>query len=125
METLWPEIAYYISLRYLLIAGGAYLLCYVLFRNQFFQHKIQLIFPKNKQVVLEVLYSMQTTLIFASIFFLVVIVLRSYTNLYSEIADGPLRLRAACCRCILECYIHGLTCRRKIRQFHIPRRNGC
>ena len=44
----WPEIAYYISLRYLIIAGGAYLLFYVLFRNQWFQRKIQLVFPKNK-----------------------------------------------------------------------------
>ncbi len=90
METLyhfWPEIAYYISLRYVLIAGGAYLLCYILFRNQFFQHKIQLVFPKNKQVVMETLYSIQTTIIFATIFFLVVIVLRPYSNLYDEIAD--------------------------------------
>jgi len=90
METLycfWPEIAYYISLRYVLIAGGAYLLYYVLFRNHFFQRKIQQAFPKKRQVIMEVLYSMQTILIFAMIFFLVVIVLRPYTNLYSEMSD--------------------------------------
>lgn len=90
METLyrfWPEIAYYISLRYILIAGGAYLLYYVFFRNHFFQRKIQQVFPKNRQVIIEVLYSMQTILIFAMIFFLVVIFLRPYTNLYSEIND--------------------------------------
>lgn len=86
----WPEIAYYISLRYLIIAGGAYLLFYVLFRNQWFRQKIQLVFPKNKRILMEVLYSMQTTVIFATIFLLVVIVLRPYTNLYEDVdAYGP------------------------------------
>jgi sterol desaturase/sphingolipid hydroxylase (fatty acid hydroxylase superfamily) len=83
----WPQIASYISLRYLVIAGGAYLLFYVLFRNPFFRKKIQLVFPKNNQVLKEVIYSMQTTVIFATIFLLVVIVLRPYTNLYASIDD--------------------------------------
>jgi len=90
METFykfWPQIASYISLRYLLIAGGAYLLFYVLFRNQLFRKKIQLIPPKNKQVLREVLYSMQTTIIFATVFLLVIIVLRPYTNLYAKVED--------------------------------------
>jgi Delta7-sterol 5-desaturase len=83
--SFWPRIASYISLRYLLIAGGAYLLFYVLFRNQFFQRKIQLVFPKSKRVIMEVVYSLQTILIFSNIFLLVVIALRPYTNLYQVI----------------------------------------
>lgn len=88
MEVLyrfWPEIAWHISLRYLLIAGGAYVLFYILFRSQFFQRKIQLAFPKSKRVVMEVVYSLQTILIFATIFLLVVLVWTPYTNLYENI----------------------------------------
>ncbi|AEA42644.1 sterol desaturase family protein [Fluviicola taffensis] len=90
METitdLWVKIAYYISLRYLLIAGGAYFVFYILFKKQFFQRKIQLILPKNKRVLMEVLYSMQTTIIFASIFLLVMVVFRPHTNLYKDITE--------------------------------------
>lgn len=88
METLyglWGEIAYYISLRYLLIAGGAYLVCYILLKNHLFRYKIQQIFPKSQRVIAEVLYSIQTTIIFSSIFLLVVVVLRPYTSLYENI----------------------------------------
>lgn len=88
METvyeIWGRIAYYISLRYLLIAGGAYFVFYVLFRSQLFRQKIQQVFPKKKQLISEVLYSVQTTVIFSTLFLLVVVVFRPYTNLYANI----------------------------------------
>lgn len=90
METvseIWIRIAYYISLRYLLIAGGTYLVFYVLFKSQFFRQKIQQISPKKKQIVSEVLYSVQTTVIFSTLFFLVIFILKPYTNLYEDIDD--------------------------------------
>lgn len=90
METLydiWARIAYYISLRYLFFAGGAYLLFYVLLRSRLLQQKIQQVFPKNQRILMEVLYSVQTTVIFSTIFLLVVVVFRPYTNLYASVSD--------------------------------------
>lgn len=51
--------------RYFLIAGIAFFLFYVLWRNRFFYKKIQLRFPKNTDYLREMGYSLLTIVIFS------------------------------------------------------------
>ena len=75
-------------LRYILLAGIAFLLFYVIFKKKFLLSKIQQKFPKNKDYFREIGYSFITFLIFS----LVGVGLynpkvRPYTNTYFQISD--------------------------------------
>jgi sterol desaturase/sphingolipid hydroxylase (fatty acid hydroxylase superfamily) len=53
--------------RYLLFAGGAYLIYYVIKRKDWLFMKIQQRFPERKQIVTEITYSLLTFTVFASV----------------------------------------------------------
>jgi len=54
------------SLRYFLIAGGAFLFLYVFFKKRWFPHKIQLKNPKTADYVREIGYSLFSILLFVA-----------------------------------------------------------
>lgn len=61
---LWFSITVDVALRYLLFAGIAWLLGYVLFKRRWFVRKIVQAFPASKDVRREILDSLRTVLIF-------------------------------------------------------------
>ncbi len=75
-------------LRYILLAGTAFLVFYVIFKKKFLLSKIQQKFPKNKDYYREIGYSFITFLIFtlvgASLYNPMV---RPYTNTYYHVSD--------------------------------------
>lgn len=75
-------------MRYVVIAGLAFLLFYVIFASRFSRRNIQALFPKQKDYVREVCYSFLTFFTFA----LVGVVLASpavlpHTRMYHHISD--------------------------------------
>jgi lathosterol oxidase len=75
-------------LRYILLAGTAFLVFYVIFKKKLLLSKIQQKFPKNKDYFREIAFSFITFLIFT----LVGVALynptvRPYTNTYFQISD--------------------------------------
>ena len=53
--------------RYMVIAGGAYLLFYIFLRSRFMQRKIQQVFPRGAQIRREVRYSLLSFAIFGAV----------------------------------------------------------
>lgn len=83
----WLDFFTLIGLRYTLVAGLAFLLCYVIFRKRIAANKIQLPFPKLKDYQREILYSLVTILIFASVIsFMLLTPARRYTQFYTDIS---------------------------------------
>ncbi len=69
-ETCWRILSYGYVLhlvRYLGVAGAAYLLFYVILRRQVLSRKIQRAYPKSPQIRREILYSLLSLLIFAGV----------------------------------------------------------
>lgn len=83
----WSQAFMHVAVRYVLIAGGMYLLFYVFLRQRHKWVKIQAKYPKTKQVMRETLFSLQTTLIFAVQFALFLFVFRNYTLIYEHISE--------------------------------------
>ena len=81
----WMTISVKISSRYFLIAGLAFLLFYVLFRRYFRPRKIQAKFPEVKHYRRDLMYSVITILIFATVGAITFTLLRPWTQLYSPI----------------------------------------
>ena len=78
-------------LRYFVIAGLAFLICYKLFPNTFSKNKIQARLAKQKDFLREILHSIQTTIILAVVGIAIVKTpLSEYTQLYREITDYPI-----------------------------------
>jgi sterol desaturase/sphingolipid hydroxylase (fatty acid hydroxylase superfamily) len=80
----WIRISQYITFRYFLIAGSAFVLFYFLFRKQAAFRKIQGRFPAWTHYGRDILYSLLTVVIFATVAMLVLRVWFPYTNLYLE-----------------------------------------
>lgn len=81
-------LVFLMSLRYLIMAGLAFLVFYVLFREKFSRIKIQRLFPKNSDYYRELRYSMLTMLIFTGYGFAVFrSPLSAYTQVYSDISS--------------------------------------
>lgn len=77
--------------RYILIAGVAFLIFYQLFSDKFRWAKIQKKVAKRKDFFREIVHSASSTLIFAMIaFVLLATPLRDYTQLYSDINEYPI-----------------------------------
>ncbi|WP_290838540.1 sterol desaturase family protein [Flavobacterium sp.] len=76
------------SLRYLVMAGLAFVIFYVLFRERFRRIKIQRLFPKSRDYYRELKFSMLTMLIFTAY---AVVIFRSpvsgFTQLYEDISE--------------------------------------
>lgn len=84
----WLSILNLIALRYFIVAGVAFLICYVLLRRHIFNKKIQLRFPKRKDYAREISFSCVTIVIFALV---PTVILRrpvvEYTMYYRNISD--------------------------------------
>ena len=88
----WPNYfkgVWLIGGRYVLIAGIAFLLFYVLWRNRFFYRKIQSKFPRNSDYLREFFYSFLTIAIFAlvSLFLFWNPAVAKHTTIYKHIED--------------------------------------
>jgi Delta7-sterol 5-desaturase len=75
-------------LRYILLAGTAFFVFYVIFKKKFLLSKIQQKFPKNKDYFREIGYSFITFFIFSLVGVgLYNPMVRPYTNTYFQISD--------------------------------------
>lgn len=83
--SFWLNATKYISVRYFIIAGLAYFICYVMLKNKIVASKIQKSFPRQKNVIREILNSLLTMLIFGVIATLVLSTFRSYTLIYDDL----------------------------------------
>lgn len=85
----WKKILAIISLRYFIIAGLAFLICYVLLRKKIAYQKIQLRFPATKDYRREIIFSLITMIIFSAVpfFFLGNQSIKATTNFYSDIDE--------------------------------------
>lgn len=76
------------TLRYVIIAGGAFLIFYVLFKNKFTSKRIQKKFPANKDLAREIIYSLLTFVIFSVIGIFISLCKRNgFTLMYNDIGD--------------------------------------
>lgn len=75
--------------RYFMIAGLAFLLFYIVWRNRFFYKKIQTRFPKNQDYLREIFYSFLTICIFSfvSVVLFVHPQVAPHTTRYLQISD--------------------------------------
>jgi lathosterol oxidase len=78
-----------IGTRYFVLALIAFTLFYIVFRNKWLYKKIQQRFPKNKDYVREIIYSVTTMIIFALVSSMVFThpSIRPYTKMYANISD--------------------------------------
>jgi len=76
-----------IGIRYLLAAGLAFLLFYVIFRKKFRIKRIQATFPKTADYRRDLLYSLLTVFFFTIIALLTFFVLRPHTLLYDSLGE--------------------------------------
>jgi lathosterol oxidase len=77
-----------VLLRYLLIAGAAFLIFYVLWKQKWGARRIQVKFPAGKDYAREIGYSILTTIIFAGIGYLVFLTpIVVYTQAYFDITE--------------------------------------
>jgi sterol desaturase/sphingolipid hydroxylase (fatty acid hydroxylase superfamily) len=92
METKIVIIGFLIILlRYLLFAGVAYFIFYVLKRQAWFSKKIQPLFPKNEQLKRELIYSFVSIIIFFTFFIVINISSKhGYTCIYRHINNHSL-----------------------------------
>src|ERR1700756_667535 len=84
----WLDFLTLIGLRYFIVAGFAFLICYVLLRKKISPKKIQLRFPENKDYQREIFFSVCTILIFSLVPTLMLLTpVRQYTQYYTNISD--------------------------------------
>ena len=78
-------------LRYLLIAGTAFIIFYILFSRKFKTNKIQSKKAKRKDFLREISFSLQTIAIIAVVIMLIVFTgLREHTQFYGDISQYPI-----------------------------------
>ncbi|WP_425390699.1 sterol desaturase family protein [Ekhidna sp.] len=87
LKNLFPFIYFNIGIRYLLAAGLAFLIFYMLFRSRFSIRRIQATFPKSKDYRRDLGYSLLTVFFFTIISLLTFYVLKPYNLLYDSLAD--------------------------------------
>ncbi|MBC5774261.1 sterol desaturase family protein [Pontibacter sp. KCTC 32443] len=76
------------AVRYVVVAGLAFLLFYVLFRSKLTRFKIQKLFPKQQDYVREVGYSFLTFFVFALVGVIVASdVVLPHTQIYTDVAE--------------------------------------
>lgn len=80
----WLRDATQILLRYLFIAGIAFIIFYILFKKAFWLRKIQKKLPKLKDYKRDIMYSFISVSIFATVALFVFYYLISYTNIYFD-----------------------------------------
>lgn len=85
LTDLFPKVYFNIGIRYLLAAGLAFLLFYVIFRKRFLIKRIQATFPRTADYRRDLLYSLLTVFFFTIIALLTFFVLKPYTLLYDSL----------------------------------------
>lgn len=80
----------HILYRYFTLAGGAFLLFYVLLRRPLVARKLQAAWPKQADYVREIKYSLVSIAVFTGMVFATFTVLRPYTQQYVHVSDRPL-----------------------------------
>lgn len=76
------------AFRYILFAGGAFLLFYIILKQKWEHKKIQGVFPAKADYKREIIYSFLTILIFVLVaIFLFATPIRQHTQVYANIAD--------------------------------------
>lgn len=89
LENYWNVFSFGYAahlIRYLALAGFAYLLFYVFLRRRTIHRKIQRIFPKGAEIRREILYSLSSLAIFAGVGVITVILRKaSLIQLYFDI----------------------------------------
>lgn len=80
----WLNGAYKIISRYLLAAGAAFIIFYILLKKPLWYRKIQKKLPKLKDYKRDVIYSFISVSIFATVSLLVFYYLIPYTNIYFD-----------------------------------------
>ncbi len=84
----WTTISVLFLVRYLILAGVAFLLYYVFLRKKWNFKKIQKKFPGKKDYILEVLYSLITFIVFGLIgSFVFFTDFKQYTKVYDNVDD--------------------------------------
>ncbi len=79
------------TIRYFVMAGGAFLIFYFLFPKQFSRNKIQSRWAKNKDFIREILHSMQTSIIIAIVGLVFLFTdIRPYTLVYDQLETFPI-----------------------------------
>ncbi len=83
------RILWVVGSRYFLLAGFAFLICYVMLRPRIAKYKIQASFPASKDYLREVIYSFSSMVIFAAIVSAIVFnpAIRPHTTIYKEISS--------------------------------------
>jgi lathosterol oxidase len=85
---VWPGIFLVDLFRYLVTAGIAFLVFWVLGRNYWRHLFIQKVFPANSSLMREFAYSMSTVLIFSLIGFCIYLSVNAgYTNIYKDVNE--------------------------------------
>lgn len=76
-----------IGMRYFIVAGIAFLLFYVVFKNPMMHRKVQAKFPKMSDYGRDIFYSAISIAIFSAISVWTIFIISPYTNMYSNISD--------------------------------------
>lgn len=85
---VWLIASTSVFLRYVLVAGLAFLVFYVLFKNKWTVAKIQATFPKDKDYRREILYSLSSAGIFGAMAWMVFFgPLNEYTQIYRDFSE--------------------------------------
>lgn len=79
---IWLRVAKLTTTRYFIIAGLAFLIFYVLLKSLLAYRRSQANFPKTKDYSRDILYSLITILIFATVAALVFEVFRAFANFF-------------------------------------------
>lgn len=78
------------AIRYFVVAGVPFIICYKLLNNWFSQSKIQSKLAVRKDFIREILHSLQTTAVLAVIGYLVLYTpLKNVTKVYTAVSDYP------------------------------------
>lgn len=87
--SFYAKIVKLIGTRYIVFAGIAFILAYVLFRNKISYKKIQLKFPEGKDYIREISYSIMTIAIFGLVplFFIKTDSIRIHTQYYTDLHE--------------------------------------
>lgn len=87
LANLAPKVYFNIGIRYLLAAGLAFSIFYVIFKRRFLIKRIQKNFPKMADYRRDLLYSLLTVFFFTLIALLTFFVLKPHTLLYDSLSD--------------------------------------
>lgn len=87
MFEFWLSRTFTIVARYFILAGSFFFIFYILFKNKMWFRKIQKRMPTLSDYGRDVLYSLISVVIFASIAVFIFVVYKEHTNMYDDISE--------------------------------------